>query len=110
MMFMGERRVAALVTNTVEGRQSQPVLATYLMKKKLKPRLNWGAFIAPYEDLETFLLNLGLCIEKEKYEEVRKHQHYNRVWQTIKNVRNAKISDNVISHDADNLVPSCKER
>jgi CheY-like chemotaxis protein len=104
MRYAGEGKITALVTNTLEGRKAQPVLATYLIKKKKNPRLNWGAFIAPYEDLETLLLHLGLCVENERYTEVRKHPYYNRVWQTIRRVRGPRIPDNVISHDADNLV------
>ncbi len=99
-----EQKATALITNTVAGRQAEPIIATFLMKKQLEPKLNWGGFIGPYEDMETYLMHRGVLVEPEGYDGVRKHEHYNRVWQTIKKVRRPEIFDSIIDHDADNFI------
>lgn len=99
----GEPKAARLIT-TPEGRRAEPIVATFLMKKQQEPNINWGGFIGPYEDMETYLLNSGIVLENEGYSDLKKHEYYNRVWQTIRSVRNPLVSDFVVDHDADNFI------
>ena len=100
----GEKKAASLIVDTAEGRGTEPILATFLLKKKKEPNLNWGGFIGRYEDLETYLLYSNVILDTENSKGVRTHEHYNRVWQTIRTVRSPVISDSVIDHDADNFI------
>lgn len=102
----GAKGIPAIITDTLEGRSSEPILSTFATKKRAQSSLTWGAFIAPYEESEmvTYLLHRNILVEKEKYEAVREDENYHRVWQTIRDIRHPDISDRIIDHDADNFV------
>jgi hypothetical protein len=100
----GERGIPTLITDTLQGRASEPIISTFAIKKRLQPSLKWGAFITTYEDMETYLMHHNILVEKEEYESVRKEANYNRVWQTIRGIRRPEIPERIIDHDADNFV------
>ena len=99
-----DTRVIRLLTDTKLGRQSNPILVTFLMKKKENPSLLWDNFVAPYRELEDFLLQKEILVEHEEYDEVRTDENYSKVWSTIREVRHERYSDRIIYHDTDNFV------
>ena len=100
----GESRATTLIADTMEGRRSEPIIATFVMKKRLQENLSWGGFIGLFEDMETYLMHCNVRKENEEYGDVRKHEHYPSVWQTIRDVRAPFIPDTVVDHDADNFI------
>lgn len=102
--IIGEQKAASLMTETLEGRGGEPIIATYLLKKRQEANLSWGGFIGPYEDMETYLLHCGIILEDEGHKDIKIHEHYNRVWQTIRSVRRTYISDYIVDHDTDNFI------
>lgn len=99
-----DTRVARLLTETRQGRQSNPILVTFLMKKRGNPSLLWDNFIAPYHKLEDLLLQKEILVEDEEYDGVRTDENYPKVWSTIREVRHEWYPDRIVDHDADNFV------
>lgn len=99
-----DSRVARLLTDTRQGRQSNPIFVTFLMKKKENPSLLWDNFIAPYRKLEDLLLQKEILVEDEEYEGIRTDQSYSKVWNTIREIRYEELSDRIVYHDADNFL------
>lgn len=99
-----DTRVTRLLTDTRLGRQSNPILVTFLMKNKENPSLLWENFIAAYRKLEDFLLQKEILIEDEEYDGIRTDQDYSKIWDTIREVRHELYPDRIIYHDADNFL------
>ena len=100
----GEGKASTLIADTKEGRGSEPIIASFIRRKRLNDKLSWGGFIAPFEDTEVYLMHLNILKEKEGYDGVTSHEHYHRVRQVIKSVRSPSVNDNVIDHDAENFI------
>lgn len=99
-----DSRVTRLLTDTKLGQRSNPILVTFLIKKKENPSLLWNDFITPYRNLEDFLLQKEILVEHEEYDGVRSDQNYSKVWSTIKAVRFEETPERIIYHDTDNFI------
>lgn len=99
-----DARVSRLLTETSKGRQSNPVLVTFLMQRKRNLNLSWDQFLVPYQKLEDLLLQESILVDDDEFSGVRGDEHYNKVWHTIRDIRYPEYPDKIVDHDADNFV------
>ena len=97
-------RVTRLIPETVEGRKSNPIIATFLLKAKANPSLSWGSFIQRHKHMEDYLLQKLIVVEREGYDSVRDEEHYPKVWQTMRGIRFEQYPNAIVDHDSDNFV------
>ncbi|MBA7479050.1 hypothetical protein ES707_14481 [subsurface metagenome] len=102
--FGSDSRIRKLLTETSEGRRSNPILVTFFQKVKDNPDLQWDNFIVEFKHLEDYLLQRLILVEEESYDLVRDEEHYQNVWQTIRDIRYPLYADEVVYHDTDNFV------
>jgi hypothetical protein len=81
-----------------------PVVATFLEHKRHQSNLDPRAFLSPYEDGSSYFQHMGIEVDVEGNDDFTADTNYSLVWRTIREIRSPIASDNVITHDATNLV------
>jgi len=97
---------AALRTNPVAV--NNPIIGTYIKKQRDNRRLNWAAFIAPFENLELFLIANDIETSDNKCVDITSDQNYSKIQYVVsdlsKDTKGQPAPQNVIDHDTYNLI------
>jgi hypothetical protein len=93
---------ARLLSNPVA--MSNPIIETFLAKRRENPRLAWAGFISPFSDLETYLITHDIEVSDDNSGDVLTDDFYPRVRATITDVKGELTPPSIIEHDTYNLI------
>lgn len=100
--LLEDSRIDALLT---KYRHTAPPFFTAFLRRRNKNRtLTWVGFVAPYLDVEQYLLGKDILPEALGCGSIAEEPEYDRVWTALRQIRDERFSDAVISHDAQNFV------
>jgi len=83
-----------------------PILETFVVKLQKNPKLNWEAFLTPFNELETYLITRDIEVSDDKYKcgDITKDEAYPLVHTIMTDVKDVGTSPYIIDHDTYNLV------
>lgn len=81
-----------------------PIIKTFLAKRKGNPQLNWAGFISPFTDLETYLLSRDIEVSDDHCGDLTVHEAYSRVRAAMIDAKGEDTHIGIIDHDTYNLI------
>jgi hypothetical protein len=99
-----DARIAAMLLDPEFGARVPPFLIAFLRRRRQQQGLTWMGFVAPYRDIEQWLLAKDILLERQGFDSVMDDPAYQEVWSELRQIRDDMASDRVIDHDAQNFV------
>lgn len=81
-----------------------PIIETFVVKRKENPRLNWAAFLSPFNQLEMHLITQDIEVSDDKCGDITADEAYSHVHTIMTDIKGIDIPLSIIEHDTYNLV------
>lgn len=81
-----------------------PILETFLVKRQKNPRLNWTAFLTPFNELEIYLITQDIEVSDDKCGDITADEAYSHVRTIMTDIKGINVPLSIIEHDTYNLV------
>jgi hypothetical protein len=96
-------RIEAMFVDSKFNRHVPPFLIAFLRRRRQQHGVTWGGFVAPYRDVEQWLLGNDILVAGEDFDSVSDEPAYQQVRVELRRIRQT-ASDSVIDHDTQNFV------
>lgn len=83
---------------------SNPIVEGFISLRKIKARLNWEGYVAPFKKLEEYLLDNDIVLEKECFDDIELDNRYQEAYKVIASTKYEETSPNILAHDTANFV------
>ncbi len=83
---------------------NNPLIETFITKRRNNPKLNWSAFISPFNDLDIYLIAKDIEVSDDNCGDILSDNLYSHVHTAIMEEKGESTSLNIIEHDTFNLV------
>jgi hypothetical protein len=101
-MYLNDQKIGpALLANPIAV--NNPLIQAFITKRRGNPKLNWSAFISPFNNFEIYLITKDVEMNDDNCGDILSDDLYSRIRTTIADEA-WNASANIIDHDAYNLL------